>query len=182
MASGHILPAFGPIADAPFGIANEHDRFVPPEAANDPPGIPAMGGECEPGQGREVAARRPRLRQRVLFCRCGSTYIYVRGLCRRCYHREWADRKHFAGLREQVLARDQHRCRGCSAAAIDTVLAVHHRHPGRSSVDLLVTLCPACHAVVERTQILFRDVPQLLRVLWRELHPAASEQLPLFPS
>ncbi len=116
----------------------------------------------------------------MLFCRCGSTYIYVRGLCQRCYHREWADRKHFAGLRELVLARDQHRCRGCQAASIDTVLAVHHRQPGRSSVDLLVTLCPACHAVVERTQILFRDVPQLLRVLWRELHPAASEQLPLF--
>jgi hypothetical protein len=36
--------------------------------------------------------------------------------------------------------------------------------------------------VVERTQILFRDVPQLLRVLWRELHPAASEQLPLLTS
>ena len=132
-------------------------RFVPAEAANDPPRRPAVGGECEPGQGREVAARRPRLRQRVLFCRCGSTSIYVRGLCRRCYHREWADRKHFAGLREQVLARDQHRCRGCSAASVDTVLAVHHRQPGRSSVDLLVTLCPACHAVVERTQILFRD-------------------------
>jgi hypothetical protein len=61
-----------------------------------------------------------------------------------------------------------------------TVLAVHHRQPGVSSLDLLVTLCPACHAVVERTEVLFRDVPELLRVLWRELHPEASEQLPLF--
>jgi 5-methylcytosine-specific restriction endonuclease McrA len=122
------------------------------------------------------------LRQRVLFCRCGSSSIYVRGLCQRCYHRERADRNHFAGLREQVLKRDQHRCRGCQAGSIDTALAVHHRQPGSSSLELLVTLCPACHAVVERTQVLFRDVPELLRVLWRELHPAASEQMPLFAS
>jgi hypothetical protein len=106
----------------------------------------------------------------------------VLGLCRRCYQREWADRRHYAGLREQVLARDQHRCRGCHAGSTDTVLAVHHRQPGCCSLELLVTLCPACHAVVERTQVLFRDVPDLLRVLWRELHPAASEQLPLFAS
>ena len=71
-------------------------------------------------------------------------------------------------------------CRGCQASAITNVLAVHHRQPGVSSLDLLVTLCPACHAVVERTQVLFRDVPELLRLLWRELHPAASEQLSLF--
>jgi hypothetical protein len=61
------------------------------------------------------------------------------------------------------------------------VVAVHHRQPGRSSLDLLVTLCPACHAVVERTQVLFCDVPELLRVLWRELHPAASEQMASSP-
>jgi hypothetical protein len=93
-----------------------------------------------------------------------------------CYSRERADEKHFAGLRERVLARDGHTCQGCRASSISTVLAVHHRQPGVSSLDLLVTLCPACHAVVERTEVLFRDVPELLRVLWRELHPEASEQ------
>jgi hypothetical protein len=30
--------------------------------------------------------------------------------------------------------------------------------------------------------VLFRDVPELLRMLWREYHPAASEQLSLFAS
>lgn len=29
-------------------------------------------------------------------------------------------------------------------------------------------------------QMFFRDGPELLRLLWRELHPQASEQLPLF--
>ena len=86
----------------------------------------------------------------------------------------------FAGLREQALARDGHRCRGCQGPAVDSVLSVHHRQPGRSSLDLLITLCPACHALIERTQVLYRDVPELLRVLWRELHPAGSEQLTLF--
>jgi hypothetical protein len=143
---------------------------------------PRLAGEGSAAyQGREVirATRLPSLEEKVLFRRCGSTSIYVRGFCQRCYQRERADRKHFAGLREQVLARDGHRCRGCQAAAVDSVLSVHHRQPGRSSLELLVTLCPACHALIERTQVLFRDLPELLRVLWREHHPAASEQMSL---
>lgn len=127
-------------------------------------------------QGRELR----RSRQRVLFCRCGSSSIWARGLCQRCYSRERADQKQFSGLRERVLERDGHTCRGCGATSVTTVLAVHHRQPGVSSLDLLVTLCPACHAMVERTQMFFRDGPELLRLLWRELHPQASEQLPLF--
>ena len=182
VAATSILAGLETAAGALFDVPAGHGLFLPREAPKDPPATPASGRECDPGQGREVVrpARLPYLRQRVLFCRCGSTSIYVRGLCQHCYHRERADRKHFAGLREQVLARDQHCCRGCHADSIDTVLAVHHRQPGSSSFELLVTLCPACHAVVERTQVLFRDVPELLRVLWRELHPAASEQMPLF--
>ena len=184
MASSYISSAFGPVPGAPFARTGTNDRFLPSEPKEKPASIPGTAGDYELGQGREVVrpARRPRLRQRVLFCRCGSASLYVRGLCQRCYHRERADRKHFAGLREQVLERDQHRCRGCQAGSVDSVLAVHHRQAGRSSLELLVTLCPGCHAVVERTQVLFRDVPELLRVLWRELHPASSEQMPLFAS
>ncbi len=99
-------------------------------------------------QGRELR----RSRQRVLFCRCGSSSIWARGLCQRCYSRERADQKQFSGLRERVLERDGHTCRGCGATSVTTVLAVHHRQPGVSSLDLLVTLCPACHAMVERTR------------------------------
>jgi hypothetical protein len=184
VAATSILAGLETPAGASFEIQPGHELFLPLDGAEVLRNDAGDHAAESPGRGREVprTARLPSLRQRVLFCRCGSTSIYVRGLCQRCYHRERADRKHFAGLREQVLARDQHRCRGCQAGSIDTVLAVHHRQPGCSSLELLVTLCPACHAVVERTQVLFRDVPELLRVLWRELHPAASEQMPLFGS
>jgi 5-methylcytosine-specific restriction endonuclease McrA len=164
------------------GIAMERDSLSPSEEA-EVVSEGAVNPAIDPsGQGREVVrvTRGPSLEQRVLFCRCGSSSIYVRGFCQRCYHRDRADRKYFAGLREQALVRDGHRCRGCQGAGADCVLSVHHRLPGRSSLDLLITLCPACHALIERTQVLYRDVPELLRVLWRELHPAASEQLSLF--
>ncbi len=39
---------------------------------------------------------------------CASTSIYVLGLCRRSYIRDRVDRRRFAGLREQVLERDEH--------------------------------------------------------------------------
>jgi hypothetical protein len=173
-----------PAAGGPLGPAGGNGLYLLSDFAEAPPDVASDRASDHPGQGREVVrpVRLPKLDQRVLFCRCGSTSIYVRGLCQRCYHRERADQRHFAGLREQVLVRDQYRCRGCQAEAIDSVLSVHHRQPGRSSLELLVTLCPRCHALVERTQVLFRDVPELLRVLWRERHPAASEQMALFAS
>ena len=171
-----------PPASALLAVPMGNGLVLPSEGADTLPECAVDLATNRPGQGREVvrASRLPSLEQKVLFCRCGSTSIYVRGFCQRCYHRERADRKHFAGLREQVLARDGHRCRGCQARAVDSVLSVHHRDPGRSSLELLVTLCPACHALIERTEVLFRDVPELLRVLWRERHPAASEQMSLY--
>jgi hypothetical protein len=171
MAESQLLPSTRPFLAYPQPLpesSSEGQREPPPpaEGKSQPPAV----------QGREVRLTR----QRVLFCRCGSSSIWARGLCQRCYSRVRADEKQFAGLRERVLDRDGHTCQGCHATSVDTVLAVHHRQPGVSSLDLLVTLCPACHALVERTEVLFRDVPELLRVLWRELHPEASEQLPLF--
>jgi hypothetical protein len=180
------FPVISADVDPPAGawpaVLTGNDLFLLSERADTLQGGDVDLATNRPMQGREVARASwlRSLEQRVLFCRCGSTSIYVRGFCQRCYHRERADRKHFAGLREQVLARDGHRCRGCQAGAVDSVLSVHHREPGRSSLGLLVTLCPACHALIERTQVLFRDVPELLRVLWRERHPAASEQMLLF--
>jgi 5-methylcytosine-specific restriction endonuclease McrA len=159
------FPSYPPVV--PESLGKSKSEPAPPAEEKD------LGSEV---RGREVR----RTRQRVLFCRCGSSSIWARGFCQRCYSRVRADERQFAGLRERVLDRDDHTCQGCRATSIDTVLAVHHRQPGVSSFDLLVTLCPACHAVVERTEVLFRDVPELLRVLWRELHPEASEQLPLF--
>jgi hypothetical protein len=46
-------------------------------------------------------------------------YICSGSVCQRCDHRERADRRRFAGLREQVLEGDQHRCRGCQAGSVN---------------------------------------------------------------
>jgi hypothetical protein len=58
-------------------------------------------------------------------------------------------------------------------------LAVHHREPGNDDPDLMITLCLAHHAMVSRTQMLCKDWPELLRILWREQHPEAHEQTAL---
>jgi hypothetical protein len=55
----------------------------------------------------------------------------------------------------------------------------HHRRPGCDQEKWLITLCPACHATVERLERLDRYLPPLLLALWREQHPDAGEQLAL---
>lgn len=50
-------------------------------------------------------------------------------------------------------------------------LAVHHGVPGKSELDLLITLCLAHQAMVTRTLVLLEEWRELLRVLWREQHP-----------
>jgi hypothetical protein len=56
---------------------------------------------------------------------------------------------------------------------------VHHRRPGCDQEKWLITLCPACHATVERPERVDRYLPPLLLALWREQHPDAGEQLAL---
>jgi hypothetical protein len=43
----------------------------------------------------------------------------------------------------------------------------------------MISLCPTCHAKVERTQIVLCEMNPLLRELWREKHPQGQEQLGL---
>ena len=56
-------------------------------------------------------------------------------------------------------------------------MAVHHRVPGTSEEDLMITLCLGCHAKVTRTLFMDKCWPPLLIALWREQHPEAHEQL-----
>ena len=106
--------------------------------------------------------------------------MLARGLCATCYSLRRQDGEHFAGLREAVLDRDGRRCRVCDApGGRKRSLAVHHRVPGHSELHLMISLCLRCHAKVTRTISLCADWPELLRVLWREQHPDAYEQLPL---
>ncbi len=96
------------------------------------------------------------------------------GLCRQCYRRRQLSQRAFGGLREAVLARDGQACRNCAAKR---QLAVHHRVPGLNRIDLLVTLCAACHARVHRLGAIRRWLPELLVLLWAELHPGTPRQL-----
>jgi hypothetical protein len=52
-------------------------------------------------------------------------------------------------------------------------LVVHHRRPGVSKLDLMVTLCPACHAIVHRLKTLRAWLPENLVTFWHEQHPEA---------
>jgi len=44
-------------------------------------------------------------------------------------------------------------------------------------MHLMITLCTACHAIVERTQMVLSEMTPLLLELWREKHPEGKEQL-----
>ncbi len=87
-----------------------------------------------------------------------------------------------AGYRQNVLRRDEYRCRvpGCSTIKRGKrSVAVHHREPGNSDPAKMLTLCLPCHAKVTRTLFVQDDWPELLRVLWREQHPEGHEQVSL---
>jgi hypothetical protein len=43
----------------------------------------------------------------------------------------------------------------------------------------MISLCAACHAIVERLQAVRIWLPPQLLILWREQHPDAAYQLPL---
>jgi hypothetical protein len=43
----------------------------------------------------------------------------------------------------------------------------------------MISLCPGCHAKVERTKMVLSEMNPLLLMLWRERHPKAQEQVML---
>lgn len=76
-----------------------------------------------------------------------------------------------------MLKRDGYACRVCDAPGRQKrSITVHHRSPGKSVLHLMISLCPACYAKVERTKVVRSRMPALLLELWREKHPAGREQ------
>lgn len=119
-----------------------------------------------------------RARQQVMHCPCGNAKVLALGLCATCYTLKRQDEEYFGGLREAVLQRDS--CRVCDASGRDKwSITVHHRVPGKSVLNLMVSLCPGCHAEVHRTKAALSAMPPLLLELWREQHPKGHEQVQL---
>ena len=115
--------------------------------------------------------------QRVLHCRCGRQRVLANGMCATCYTLRRQDAAHFGGLREAVLDHDGHCCQVCGASGRDKrSITVHHRVPGQSVLNLMISLCPACHARVHKTRVVLSEMPPLLLKLWREQHPNGHEQ------
>ena len=120
-----------------------------------------------------------KLQQIVLHCPCGNAKVLAKGLCATCYTLKRQDEEYFGGHREEVLKRDDFRCRvpGCTTTKRGKrSIAVHHREPGNSDPGKMLTLCLRCHAKVTRTHYVQDDWPEFLRVLWREQHPGGQEQ------
>jgi hypothetical protein len=114
--------------------------------------------------------------QHSMYCRCGNAKILALGLCSSCYSMKRQDEEYYGGLREVVLDRDERRCRACHNLE-RRKLCVHHRVPGVSKLELMITLCTRCHAIVERTQMVLGEMTPLMLILWREKHPQGKEQL-----
>ena len=116
--------------------------------------------------------------QRVMHCPCGNAKVLALGMCATCYTLKRQDEEYFGGLREAVLERDGYRCRVCDASGRDKrSIIVHHRKPGRSVMDLMVSLCPGCHAKIHRTKAVLSAMPPLPLELWREQHPKGEALL-----
>jgi hypothetical protein len=116
-------------------------------------------------------------RQIAMHCRCGASKILALGMCSTCYALKRQDEQYFGGLREAVLRRDNNRCRVCDRpGGKKRSMIVHHRVAGKSELNLMISLCPGCHAKVHRTKAVLNAMPALLLQLWREQHPNGLEQ------
>lgn len=115
--------------------------------------------------------------QRVMHCPCARLPL---GLCLTCYTLKRQDEKYFGGLLNEVLERDEDRCRVCGTPGRRTrSIVVQHRPAGRSLLHLMISLCPSCRAKASRTQLVLTEVTPLLLVLCREQHPDSQEQIRL---
>jgi len=97
--------------------------------------------------------QRKRTVRRGLCCPCGRPGIAAFGLCPTSYSLKRQDQEYFGRLREQVLERDECRCRVREAPGRGKrSITVHHRVPGKLILNLMISLCPGRHAKVHQTK------------------------------
>ena len=112
-----------------------------------------------------------------MHCPCGNHKVLALGLCATCYTLKQQDEEYFGGMREAVLERD-----GYAAASVTPPVATNAPssfttgYPGKSILNLMLSLCPGCHAKIHRTKAVLSAMPPLLLELWREQHPRGHEQ------
>jgi hypothetical protein len=71
-------------------------------------------------------------------------------------------------------------CRVCDASGRHKrPIVAHRRGPGRSGLNLMISLCPGCHSKVHRTKAVLSQMPSLLLQLWSEQHTTGHEQTAL---
>jgi len=117
------------------------------------------------------------MRQRALFCTCGSAKIFAKSMCLRCYQAHWHDQRHFGGLRSQAIARDG-RCILCDEIERGKLI-VHHRKPGYNALGRFATVCRACHLQIHLRRRLSYALSTKFKAFWREQHRNQAEQLEL---
>lgn len=122
----------------------------------------------------QTAFPRRRGFQRAFFCACGRPLETRLARCRACAWELPYSARCFGGHRAAVLERDAHCCQACGS---ESLLHVHHRHPGVHDPEWLVTLCAGCHARVHRLEALRHRLPPVLLDFWEEQHPATPRQL-----
>ena len=115
-----------------------------------------------------------------MYCRCGNEKILAHGLCSTCV-------THSSGKMRNTSAASVRL--SCSATA--TVVGYAEPRVGASDLswcivatftwtlemNLMISLCPGCHAKVGRTRVVLSEMPPLLLVLWREQHPEGHQQV-----
>jgi 5-methylcytosine-specific restriction endonuclease McrA len=77
-------------------------------------------------------------------------------------------------LRSRVLRRDHRRCRGCDRKEGNVILKIHQIRPGASQVEDFLTLCVSCRVLARNLELQGLDIPDFLRLLWRDLHRPAE--------
>ena len=138
------------------------------------PEKPKFRQQTRPSCGARVGNSPSALRQLALFCPCGALPPLTAGLCTSCYWRWKHSLRFFGGRRDEVLGRDDRRCRACGS---DRWVGVHHRRPGSNAPTLLLCLCAACHVQVHRLLSIWKWIPALVADLWAEQHSGAPVQM-----